>query len=52
MPSQSRIDALGVFHPIIIRGMERRVIFRELAILRGQKLLGQKDIEAILSGSQ
>ena len=29
MPRQSRIDVLGALHPIIIRGMERRVIFRD-----------------------
>ena len=29
MPRQSRIDAPGALHHIIIRGIERRVIFRD-----------------------
>ena len=45
MPRRSRIDALGALHHIILRGIERRTIFKDDA--DREKFL---DYLAILSG--
>jgi len=45
MPRLARLDAPGVFHHIIIRGIERRKIFRDNHDRENGYQLIQKDIE-------